>query len=411
MTQTVSVVRNSHPGNSPLSVVDGNSRLRIIRKENSSMGLLERTVLACREYMIVRDEARFRKEFYKKARLSYPPRSVTIAISSACTNQCIFCAYHSDDARNARSKAYGLDFRLSFKDFKRIVDMCYRGRVPNVHLCATGEPFLHTEIFKMLDYSTEICGSTSIQTNFNRNLFESKSLISEILLRQDSIKKITTDFLSGKPSVHNHIKKGSKYEDVMSAMEYINQNSNIHFEVHYVLTRLNYAHLDDLINDLARRKINCHVAIVNLHPYGFNEFTSPESVYMSKDLEISKALQAAKALGQEKGIEVSIPSPFDSGTGMCGSFWTRIQTKPIMGVDRKRYAENVIVGACNAVVIGNLKTLGYIFDYDNIMDLWNNEYFVRIRGNLLKGIYPDEACTTCRSYKSARAENRRIIAT
>ena len=55
----------------------------------------------------------------------------------------------------------------------------------------------------------------------------------------------------------------------------------------------------------------------------------------------------------------------------------------------------MIPHACAAVVRGNLNSLGYIFDYDNIMDAWNSKKLVEIRSNLLKGIYPSEYCKNC----------------
>jgi MoaA/NifB/PqqE/SkfB family radical SAM enzyme len=276
--------------------------------------------------------------------------------------------------------------------------MCYRGRVPRIHICATGEPFLHPDILEIVDYAIEVYGTTSIQTDFFRPIFEKNNYLAEIIKRQDYISYITTDILSGDPKVHERLKKGSCYEDVLSSMEYINKHSDIHFEVHYIITKHNYKDIDKLIDDLSRRRINCHISIVNLHPHGFNDFTSTFSLYTSKDVHITTALEKAKMLGRKRGIPVSIPLPADAGPGICGSFWTRFQTWPVKGIDRGRYGENVIVGGCNAVVIGKLKSLGYIFDYINIMDLWNNEHFVRIRENLLRGIYPDEACQSCQNY-------------
>ncbi len=362
------------------------------------MKLLKRLRSAHRLVLMKKDKIHFQREFYKKAVLSYPPRSVTIGISSACSFRCVFCAYHSNDAKNGASNVYGLPFRLSLDDFRRIVEMCYAGRVPKVHICATGEPFLHPNILEIIDYTIEVYGTTSIQTDFFRPTFEKHDYLDEIIQRQDFISYITTDVLSGDPEVHEKLKKGSRYEDVLFSMEYINKYSNIHFEVHYIITKHNYQHIDKLINDLSRRRINCHIAIVNLHPYGFNDFTSPRSLYTSKDVHITNALQKAKELGKERGIPVSTPLPADAGPGICGSFWTRFQTWPVKGIDRERYGENVIVGGCNAVVIGNLKSLGYLFDYDNIMELWNNEHFVTIRESLLRGVYPDKACQSCQNY-------------
>ena len=365
----------------------------------SLRNLTNRTKTISRDALMVKDRISFRREFYQRAYLSYPPRHVTIAIASACMFRCVFCAYHADDARDGASNVYGLRYSLSLEEFKRMVDMCYEGRVPNVHICATGEPFLHKDILPMIDYLIEVYGFASIQTDLFAPIFKKHNYLDAIVARGDLITKITTDILSGDPKTHEELKRGSSYEDVLSSMEYISRHSSVHFEVHYIITRLNYEHIDLLIEDLARRRINCHVAIVNLHAHGFNEFTSPYAVYTSKDIHMTKALHQAEALGRAKGIPVYLPSPADIGSGVCGSFWSRLQTWPVKGIDKDRFADNVIVGGCNAVVIGNLKSLGYFFDYKNIMELWNNEHFAQIRQNLIKGIYPDEACRFCQNYK------------
>jgi hypothetical protein len=123
-------------------------------------------------------------------------------------------------------------------------------------------------------------------------------------------------------------------------------------------------------------------------------------MYRSTDTNITDELYRIKAIGQECNIKVSFCKPSDSKDLMCGSFWARFQTWPVKGIPEERYHENVIVGGCNAVVKGNLNTLGFFFNYDNIMDLWNNDYFVTIRDNLMKGIYPDKECKDCQSYNS-----------
>ena len=55
----------------------------------------------------------------------------------------------------------------------------------------------------------------------------------------------------------------------------------------------------------------------------------------------------------------------------------------------------MIPHACAAVVRGELSSLGYLFDYENIMDAWNNPVLVEIRENMIRGKYPDEWCKTC----------------
>lgn len=351
-----------------------------------------------RKYLMKKDEKSFQAEFYNEAVLSYPPRSVTVAISSFCDNKCVFCGYHSIDAEGA-SNVYNLKYKLSLQDFKKIVDLCYKGRVPHLHICATGEPFFHSDILEMIDYSIKVYGKASVQTNFSRSIFEKKDYYNELIKRGDDIKYITTDILSGDPEEHNKLKKGSSYSDVLYAMSYINKHKRIRFHIHLILTKINYMHIEDLIDDLHKNNINAQLDIVNLHPHDFNEFTTKDKAYFSSDIEITKALEAAKEKGEKVGITVSIPKPFDKAPSICGSFWTRFQIWPVKGNDPKRYHENVIVGGCNAVVKGKLSTLGYIFDYNDILDLWNNEHFVKNRKILLSGEYPDSECENCQSYR------------
>jgi MoaA/NifB/PqqE/SkfB family radical SAM enzyme len=320
-------------------------------------------------------------------------------------NRCTFCAYHSDDARGGVSNVYNIPFKLRLDDFKRMVEICHEGRVPRVHICATGEPFLHSDILAMIDHMIEVCGYASVQTNFAQPLFTERGYLDEILRRRDFMVNITTDVLSGDPRVHEEMKRGSTYEDVLGAMEHLSARSDIPFEIHYIITKHNHRSICDLIDDLAKRRINCHLAIVNLHAYGFNEHTSRESLYLKRDTHITKALAEAKRHGVRRGIQVSIPQPADTVGNLCEAFWSRIQTWPVEGIETGRRGENVIIGACTAVVNGGLNSLGYFLDYSDIMQLWNNDIFIRIRESLLSGEYPDEACRMCMRHPDMHSED------
>lgn len=351
-----------------------------------------------RKMLLKLDHRRFKREFYKKAKLSYPPRQVTIGVSGYCDNKCVFCAYHSEDAGKSGSHTYKIPYLLTLEDFKKMIDMCFEARVPRVHICASGETFFNRDIFEMMDYQIAVYGRVSFQTNFSNRFFNDHNLLDEIVKRGDSVSGITTDVLSGDPDIHNVMKRGSDYESVMSSMEYLSSRTDIQFEVHNIITKNNYQHIGSLIMDLKNRGINCHLALVNLHAYGFNKYTDPEARYLSSDTEIHDKLIEAKMLGKSHGIKVSIPEPADQKNDGCGSFWTRFQVWPVQGVDKERLHENVIVGACDAVVSGKLNTLGYFFDYERLMDLWNNQYFTGIREGLLKGRYPDNKCIGCQNY-------------
>lgn len=330
---------------------------------------------------------------------SRPPKHITIGISSACNNKCLFCAYHGEDAKN-KSKVYNLPFMLSMEDFKKIADMAYKGGIPHIHICATGEPFLNPHILDMIDYVIHLYGNVSFQTNFWKSLFQKFNYLDEIVKRKENISHITTDLLSSDPKEHEYIKNGSSYEETMEQLSFLGRNaSNIRITATVILTRSNYSNIPGIIPDLISKGVNnLHLEVTNLLSYDYSDFTSSDNVYTSDDHEITAMLEELVTMGKENGISVSVPQPADKTKDICPLFWNKIQTWPAKGCIKERYGENMIPSACAAVVLGELNSLGYLFDYDNIMDAWNNEKLVQIRKNLLKGIYPDEKCKKCCLY-------------
>jgi MoaA/NifB/PqqE/SkfB family radical SAM enzyme len=336
----------------------------------------------------------------KIAKLPYPPRHISIMITGACTNQCVFCCHHSVDSKNdpVSKHLYNLKFAISYDDFCKTVDMAYDARVPHVHVVGTGEPFLHKDVIRMIDYVIKKYGEVSFQSNFNKKIFDKSDYIDAIVDRAKYITYITTDILSSDPKKHDEIKKGSKYEDLLGIMQEISKKAKILFDVHLILTKYNYQDMDKLVEDLYNRGINFRFSIVNLHPHNFNEFTSTDAVYKTNDIEIKKELEKVQHVGNELGVQVSIPQPFDNEASRCEVFWSRLQTIPSWDIPREKWIGNVIQGDCNAVVKGKMRSFGNIFDYDNLFELWNNEMLVKIRKDIIRNKYPDEECKNCQNY-------------
>lgn len=66
-----------------------------------------------------------------------------------------------------------------------------------------------------------------------------------------------------------------------------------------------------------------------------------------------------------------------------------------INVKKERYDENIIPHGCNAVVLGEMNSLGYVFDFKNVMELWNSPKIVAIRERILSGHAPDAQCKFC----------------
>lgn len=252
----------------------------------------------------------------------------------------------------------------------------------------------------MIDYVIKVYGGVSFQTNFWKVLFDKNNYLDKIVERKEKIKYITTDILSSDPQEHEYIKNGASYNELLEQLSFLAQKAdNIIINATVILTRSNYSNIPGIIPDLIRNKIhNLKLTVTNLMSYDYSDFTSSDNVYISSDYEITAMLKDLVEIGREHGIKVSVPQPADKTKHMCSMFWNKFQTWPVKGCIKERYIENMIPCACAAVVNGGLYSLGYLFDYDNVMDAWNNEKLREIRKNLILGKYPDENCKKCYLY-------------
>lgn len=349
---------------------------------------------AGREALIQADERRYAEEAMRRAVVSYPPRWATIAIGSRCTNRCVFCSYHSLDARGGRSKVYGLNYTMSLERFRRLVDFFHAGRVPHVHICSTGDPLLHPDVIPMVDYVIEKYGRASLQSNFNRNILERGDSLRQILERSDRIAYITTDLHAGEDADFDSIKKGSSLTDLLGTLRVLSDHG-IRLTATCILTRSNHATLPRLIERVAEAGIRVQLNVINVYAYGFNAFTAQENLYRAADTDITRCLERCRELADRLGVELLLPLPHDDPSHVCDVFWTKVQVWPVAGNDPARYDENLISHACAAVVLGDINTLGYASDYASVMDFWNNEKLVGYREKILAGKYPDPQCWGC----------------
>lgn len=349
-----------------------------------------------RQELLTRDAECYAVERLRVAHLNYPPRWVTIGISSMCTNHCTFCSYHSLDARDGGSNVYGLKYVMPLVRFKSQVDFFHAGRVPHVHICAPGEPFLHPDIMAMIDHVIARYGKASFQSTFNRVVMARGDYLSKILDRRVQISYIVTDIQAGEATGHEAIKRGSSFADLLTTLQILS-DAGIRIIGNFIITRENHTNLPGLINTLYKHGIRLRLNVENLFPHMFNEFTAMENVYHLGDWDIAASLQEARELAKatRESIELTLPTPFGDPVARCSVFWDKIQIWPVKGVDAARYDENLVPHACNAVVLGDMNSLGYVSDYPDVMALWNNPTLVALRIKILAGEAPDKFCWSC----------------
>ncbi len=282
---------------------------------------------------------------------------------------------------------------MSFERFKKNVDFFYAGGVPAIHICATGEPFLHPDIMRMIDYVIEVYGEVSFQSNFNEQVIRRHDYITQIIERKQYISYITSDAFGG-GEFYELVKKGSSWAHQLEMLKILS-DAGITLNSVIIVTKQSYKHLLDLIEVLIKRSIKVRLFLSNIFPHGFNEFTGIDNVFLDSDEDIKKLVDSAKKLASHFGIEVFGGAPFNSPSNFCSVFWDKIQVWPVAGIDKKRYCENLVPHGCNAVVLGEMNSLGYIDDYSNVMEWWNSPKLVQIREKILSGKAPDKYCNLC----------------
>lgn len=337
----------------------------------------------------------------KTAWVPYPPRFVTIMLSGYCSQECVFCCHHSQDAKNGKYKhLYKLDYNMPFKVFCEIVDKCYKARVPRIHICGNGEPTIHPDFLKCLDYVIEKYGHVSFQSNFDHRIYKQKKLVEEVAKREKYINYITMDLVGHNNETHNPLKKGSHFDSILELMSSINKKApGIKFHAHWILTKHNYKGIDKLLFKLKQGGVNFKLDIVNLHAYEFNDFCSLEARYLLGDDHIRDELNRVKRIADDNKFDISIPLPSNQKTNKCEVFWSRLQIGfGSRNIPREKWHGNCLCGACNAVVKGNLFGLGDILESNSVRGVWNGSKIKDIRKGLLKGRYPDQKCQDCQNY-------------
>lgn len=332
----------------------------------------------------------FQKQYMRTAMLDYPPQWVTLGICSPCPYRCEFCAYHSLDAKNI-SRAFNVRFKMPLAQAMDIIDFLYEGGVPRIHICATGEPLWHPDFFEIFDYSAKRFGMASFQSNFPASLVRERKAIQKILERKDKISGITVDLMG------NNSIKGGNSEFLYETLSRITAESDLRVGGNFLITRLNWQDLETVIRDIHRWKLRLSVRAARVFPHAINPFTDPANAWSAKTLtEDEKAgLKEILSLARSLGVRV-YPPKMESGG--CDVFWKKLQIWPTRGSAPGRL-DNLVPHGCNAVVLGDMASLGYVGNYPDLFSLWNNPKLVRIRSGLLAGIYPDEHCADCPNHR------------
>ena len=270
---------------------------------------------------------------------------------------------------------------MSYEMFTRIMDQLPFLR--EVQIGGLGEPLLHRDFFKMIEYARRRKIRSVVTTNGT-------------LLNQQNIQRIIQSGLgalhasidSADPEVYKSIRVGARLEVVAENVKSLcdqraKEGSRLEIIMNSILMRQNYRQVEDMIRLCA--KVGADSISFSDMQYTFDVGISRRSESLrlipeSEKDEIRKLFVGAKSLSKELGIEIGLPGLDQPRVREnCRQPWLYLAVK-----------ENGKVRPCCAIhdqEFGDLNCERY-------SSIWNNDRFKDFRRKLLSSDVPTE-CKQC----------------
>lgn len=330
---------------------------------------------------------------------SAPPSVVTFAVTDYCNLDCKMCPFQRSDIENNH-----LDFAL----IRKVIDQIYTSR-PYISLCGRGEPLIHPEFFKIVDYIKSKglwcavdTNGTLIEKNVDRLL---SSKIDLVNISIDSVDEIQ-DQIRGVPGAFQEAVAGIR------ALRAKSTKFRPMIRINCVITGYSYAHLEkvyQLAKDLGVDMLNlCHSMYVRTEsmlsaqeklsqnlPQSREKISWDTVDIGNKDIDFEKLTETLERLRRkDEGVIVSvIPNLTDadqlqryySFKGFVEKMTARCAWK------HTNIYPNGDVEMCDG-----LYPMGNLNDND-FLEIWNNENFREFREKLKK-MKRFPICSACCRY-------------
>ncbi len=264
---------------------------------------------------------------------------------------------------------------MSFEEYKSI--LLKLNRLVKLHLQGLGEPFLHKDIFKMINYAANkgiIVTAISNGTMFTPKIIEQMkhTKLSELGISIDSTKKelyesirIGANFDKVKENIKNLTKAVGNKMDIFMAVVILKENVNEIVE------------FVDFANSLGIKKI-IFQAVQSKEDFVENYEEGFDSLVINDKKKVKILINEAKRRGKKLGIEVV----YDENVIECVWPWRNIYVT----------WKGDITPCCMIVDPNELK-LGNIHEQP-FNKIWNGQRYKYLRYALLKGKYV-KACEGC----------------
>lgn len=197
---------------------------------------------------------------FKRTHLWSYPFTLSIEPTNMCNLKCPLCP--TGEGRRGRKKGM-----MSFEDFKKIIDET-GDYLYHITFNNWGEPLLHKDIYKMIEYAHNKKIATSIATNFT--LFKKEDADRLINSGLDFL-DVSIDSLT--QEIYQIYRVGGKLEDALSGLKYLIERKRVKksetpiVEWQFLIMR----HNEHLVDSFKKMAEDIGADLATLHPISLNE--------------------------------------------------------------------------------------------------------------------------------------------
>ena len=302
----------------------------------------------------------------------YGPVNAQISVEGYCNLKCTMCPRNDPKFK---------DQEMPFEKFTKILDQL--PFVKEVELTGLGEPLLHKDLFKMIEYAKKRKIRTVVTTN--ATLLNEKN-IEKVL--QSGLDVIHISIDSADPETFKAIRVGTTLEKVIAGLRNLiaareQRGAKLRVVINSILMMRNYRQVGDMIKLCAAAGVDAVGFSDMQYTFDVGISTRAESLRCASEAEkeeMRELFKKGEAMAKEFNLEVAFPRLDQPKVRQnCKQPWTMIVTD-----------EKGTVRPCCAVHFVSFGDL----NKDNFKTIWNNESFKNFRQKLLSDDVP-EVCKGC----------------
>ncbi|ABB43476.1 Radical SAM [Sulfurimonas denitrificans DSM 1251] len=332
------------------------------------------------------------------------PKSATINIEGLCNFKCNYCPYHSQTRTTYTEKN---NYKISFDTAKEQIDILKSYGVKHINICATGEPFLNFDIFKIFKYIKNVGCTSSVLTNASSVI--SKSL-QEII--DSDLLYFSTDLDADNRETFKEIQGRDQFDAWYKNIESLNKlrklnDNKMKIVVNTIINKDTFNELDGMLDiciDLGIDEWSLNVLVAEDSNDYINNI---KSMRYEREL-VSSKIEKLKKRANDNNIRLQSPEYFDINIDIyndleCNKPWREsiMINVPLPNDEPGENIGRVVIGCTtNKSVEYNLGNI----HKNTLEEIWNGSEFQRFRKNFIDGC--DKECSDdCLYHKFTKKDN------